>query len=132
MAMLEQTNLLLARKNFEAMTTHDLDQYGATMDEGHVWESDTLPMVMRGRAAAQQAMAGYYQAFPDIRFDVERDFATGDYAVVCWRALGTQQGELMGIPPTGRPIDIHGCSIFEVHDGQITHAWTYWDTGKLL
>jgi predicted ester cyclase len=66
------------------------------------------------RDTFKQFIGMYMQAFPDIRFEIEGDIiAEGDY--VAWRDVvtGTQQGEFMGIPATGRQIRVVG-----IHIGQ--------------
>jgi len=74
----------------------------------------------------------YMQAFPDLHFEIEQIFSSGDYVTLRWRATGTHRGELMGIPPTNRPAETHGCTVEEMRDGKMVREWVYWDTGNLL
>src|SRR5687767_12701132 len=94
--------------------------------------SFTLPEPLRGRAVWRQAMQEYFHAFPDLHFDTEQVFASGDYVTLRWRATGTHQGELAGIQATNRPVEIHGCTIREIRNGTSLHEWTYWDTGRMM
>jgi predicted ester cyclase len=50
-------------------------------------------------------------AFPDARVTVEDQIAEGEMVVTRWTATGTHTGELLGIPPTGRRIEISGMTI---------------------
>jgi predicted ester cyclase len=43
--------------------------------------------------------------------------------VTCWRAIGTHTGELLGIPPTGKPVDVTGIWIDRVQGGKIVEEW---------
>ena len=45
-------------------------------------------------------------AFLNLRFDPEDVLAPGDKVVTRARATGTHQAELMGMPPTGRDVDV--------------------------
>lgn len=45
-------------------------------------------------------------AFPDLRMEAEDVLMSGDKAVARVRATGTHQGEFMGMPATGRSVDV--------------------------
>ncbi|PYN42872.1 MAG: hypothetical protein DME00_28105 [Candidatus Rokuibacteriota bacterium] len=40
--------------------------------------------------------------------------SSGDYAVTRYTATGTHRGDLMGIAPTNRRAESHGCTIVEI------------------
>ena len=130
--MSEQENIQAFREFMEAFNAQDLDRMSTFIDDGHVMDSDTLPESFRGREAWRQAMQGYFNAFPDLHFDIEQIFASGDYVTLRWRATGTHQGELAGIPATSRPVELHGCTVREIRNGKSFHEWTYWDTGRMM
>jgi predicted ester cyclase len=77
-------------------------------------------------------MEMYITAFPDLRFSVDQLLCSGDYVVTRYTATGTHRGDLMGIAPTNRRAETHGCTIAEIKNGKIVHGWIYWDTGHLL
>jgi steroid delta-isomerase-like uncharacterized protein len=130
--MTEQENLQIGRRVFEAWNAHDPNRYAALLDPGHVWETDTLPQTVRGRDAARQTMQMYLGAFPDLHFDIEQMLGSGNHVVTRWRATGTHRGELMGIAPTHRRVELHGCTVNEIKNGKSVHVWLYWDSGHLL
>ncbi|HEV2122734.1 MAG TPA: ester cyclase [Chloroflexota bacterium] len=130
--MSDQQVLQAVRANSMAMNARVPDQYAHTFTEDLVWEGDHLPAPVIGRQAAVQVMGAFWSAFPDLHFEVEREFASGDQAAICWRVTGTHQGDFVGIPPTGKQVDYHGCAIFQVRDGKIARVWTYVDTGTIL
>ena len=72
-------------------------------------------------------MTGYRTVFPDIHFAIEQEVAAGDKVVSHWRCRGTHRAELMGIPATGKTIDVEGISILHLDHGKITHQTTIWD-----
>ncbi len=120
------------RANSVAMNSQVAEQYADTFTEDVVLEGDNLPAPVVGREAVTQTMGSFWAAFPDMRFEVEREFASGDQAAVCWRAAGTHRGDFGGIPPTGRRVEYTACAIFEMRDGKIARAWIYLDTGTIL
>ena len=130
--MSAQEALLANQEVFAALNAHDLEHFAALLDPAVVWESDTLPSRITSREAARDMMQCYYRAFPDLHFTVEQELASGNVVITWWQASGRQQGEFLGLAPTNRPIELHGCSIAEFVAGQVVQQWTYWDTGFVL
>ena len=130
--MSEQQVLKATQENTVQMNAHAEQGYADTFAEDAIWEDDALPAAVRGGAAAAQTMAMFYAAFPDMHFEVEREFASGDSVAVCWRVTGTHQGDFFGLPPTGRKVDYHACGIFQIRDGKIVYVRTYLDTGTIM
>ena len=65
--------------------------------------------------------------FPDLHFTVEEQLAEGDSVATRWCAHGTQQGEFMGIPPTGQTGVVTGTTISRIVDGKIVEETSSWD-----
>ncbi len=130
--MSEQENIQVFQGIMEAFNAHDPDRLCMLVDDDLVVESDTLPEPIHGRDAWRQTLQMYFSAFPDLHFDIEQIFASGDYVTLRWRATGTHQGEWAGIPATNRPGELHGCTVREIRNGKSFHEWTYWDTGRMM
>src|SRR5437867_8976532 len=90
------------------------------------------PAPVVGRDGYRQVMQMYLAAFPDLRFSIDQLLSSGDYAVTRYTATGTHRGDLMGIAPTNRRAETHGCTIVEIRNGKVARTWVYWDTGHLL
>jgi steroid delta-isomerase-like uncharacterized protein len=129
---MDQENLRIVREGWDAWNAHDIEGAGKNLDERHVWETDTLPAPVVGRDGYRQAMQMYVRAFPDLRFTIDQLLPSGDYVVTQYTATGTQKGELMGIPPTNRRAETHGCTVAEIRNGKVIRTSVYWDTGHLL
>ena len=65
--------------------------------------------------------------FPDLHETGEDIIAEGDKVVMRRTAKGTHQGELAGIPPTGRQVTMTMMVIFRFADGKIVEAWWSFD-----
>jgi predicted ester cyclase len=75
-------------------------------------------------AAARAWVAPFRAAFPDVQMDVVALVGEGDTVVGHFRCSGTQTGEWMGRPPSGRAFrDVREVYWFTVRDGRIVDSW---------
>ncbi len=74
----------------------------------------------------------YMNAFPDAHFTIDDAFTDGHNEVTRWTVVGTHEGELAGIPRTGRRFSVTGISIARVANGKITESWNNWDALGLM
>jgi predicted ester cyclase len=51
----------------------------------------------------------------------------GDVVVTRWTATGTHQGDLMGMPATGKQATAAGISIDHFADGKLVAGWAMFD-----
>lgn len=87
----------------------------------------------RGVAAMQEKARLYRDAMSDLELTVDDVFASGDRAVTRWTARGTNDGELAGMPPTGRRVETTGISIDRFDDdGHIVESWDQWDNAGFM
>jgi predicted ester cyclase len=67
-------------------------------------------------------------AFPDFRNPLDLIVAEGDIAVSYGRMVGTNTGQMMGMPPTGKTIDVLAFGMLRFKDGQAIERWGVHDT----
>lgn len=91
-----------------------------------------MPEPMIGIEAAKASIAGYREAFPDLRLTIEQQVAEGEFVTTRWSARGTHEGDLMGIAPTGKQSTVTGITIDRITDGRFVESWTNWDTLGML
>jgi len=82
-----------------------------------------------------KAMRAFYkEGFSDMKF-IGKNEATpmvGDKFILSWTFRGTNNGEVMGVPPTGKQITLPGANIIKMKAGKIAechvihskHMWT--------
>ena len=71
-------------------------------------------------------------AFPDFKATIEHLIAEGDKVVLHMTWTGTQKGEFMGIPPTGKSISINVIDIVRIADGQVVEHWGIMDQMAMM
>ena len=74
----------------------------------------------------------YITAFPDLQFTIEDMIAEGDTVVVRYTTRGTHQGNLWGIPPTGKQVSGTGMFIDRPVNGKAVEQWINGDDLGLL
>lgn len=116
----------------EAFNAGRLEVVDELVARDYVGHDPSLPEDARGPDGVKELIAGYRAAFPDIRVTVEDQIAEGDMVVTRWAATGTHQGELMGMPATGKQGTVTGITIDRITDGKIVESWDNWDTLGLM
>jgi steroid delta-isomerase-like uncharacterized protein len=82
---------------------------------------------IHGLEAMEQAVTTYRSAFPDITVAIEDQIAEGDRVASRWTLRGTHQGELAGIPPTGKQVTMTGMEMNRVVNGKVVETWSEFD-----
>jgi predicted ester cyclase len=123
-----QANRLLD-KLVEAINQHDvsiLDEVYAV--DGYVNHQVLVTMggnaaTTMGRAQAKNYFAARFKAFPDITLATDIRTGSGDLiaANLVWR--GTQQGEYLGIPATGKKVAWNSTDILRVRGKYFVEHW---------
>lgn len=90
------------------------------------------PKPVLGRDAMRTTYLKVFQAFPDIRVEVDNVLEDGLWTVVEWRFSGTMQGEFAGHPPNHRTFNMRGCELFHIVDGKIVVQHGYWDKATMF
>jgi steroid delta-isomerase-like uncharacterized protein len=94
-----------ARRFYELINSGDLDGFGALLAEDFV-EHDEIPGLPPTKAGVLKFFRMYLAAFPDLRMEPQDILPSGDKVAIRVRVTGTHEGEFMGMPATGRGIDL--------------------------
>ena len=85
---------------------------------------DHPPGSPSGPEGTKQFASMLRSAFPDLHITVDDIIAEGDKVVLRQTMRGTHQGELFGIAPTGKHVEISGIDIAHVADGKLAALWS--------
>jgi steroid delta-isomerase-like uncharacterized protein len=115
-----EANRKLARRYFdEVMNQGKLAVIEEIMDPNCQFIIPTQPEPFRGHAGFKGFVGYLRNAFPDIRFTVEREIAEENKVAVRWKITGTHKGEFLGAKPTGTFVEDRGIDIFTFWKGKI-------------
>jgi steroid delta-isomerase-like uncharacterized protein len=72
------------------------------------------------------------KAFPDLDFEIEHQIAENDTIAVVGTMTGTHSGEFLGVPPTGRKVNVMVMDTSRVRDGKFSDHWGLVDVPTLM
>ena len=82
---------------------------------------------VQGANGLKGFIEAFRTAFPDLKIQVD-DLATEKNKVVtCFTLTGTHNGDLMGIPATGKPVNVHGMILSRFKADKIIEEWEILD-----
>lgn len=87
---------------------------------------------IEGRDALKAFVREHRAAFPDWQESVQMLVVEGDRAASRFVGTGTQRGDFMGVPATGRSVSINQGAWFRMRDGRIAEQWVFVDVGALI
>ena len=127
--MSAETNKTVARRLLEEVWNKgNLAALNEIIAEDHVGTGPgALPDSPAGPEGTKRVVTLYRNAFPDVHFTIDEQFAEGDKVVTRWTADGTHQGELQGIPATGKVSTVTGIAIDRIVNGKIAESWGIFD-----
>ena len=95
-------------------------------------EHEELPGLPPGKEGLRVFTTMMREAFPDLSVTVNDIIVGGNKLVSRIRLSGTHNGEFMGIPPTGKTIDVQAIDIMAFRDGKATEHWGVTDQMAMM
>ncbi len=123
----EENKAVVRRFLEEVFSGGNLELVDELFAPNYVLHDPVVPGEVRGPEGIKEYVGMYRGAYPDTRFTVEDQIAEGDEVVTRWTGRGTQQGELMGIPPTGQEVTVTGIELDRVSGGKLEETWVNYD-----
>lgn len=112
---------------FELVNAGDIDQFIDFFAADFV-EHEAMPGTPPGREGTRQLFTMLGAAFPDMHWGAEDVLVDGDKAVARVRFTGTNDGEFMGMPATGKRVSVQAIDIVRFgDDGLAREHWGVMD-----
>jgi predicted ester cyclase len=119
-----EANKTAVRDCFEQASKGNFGALPSILTEDYV----VHPEEVRGPEGLAEMVNGYRSALAGLRVTVEHQFTEGDYVGTRCTIRGRHDGELMGVPPTGRDVEFTSLTISRCRDGRIAEEWELIDT----
>jgi steroid delta-isomerase-like uncharacterized protein len=130
--MSSQNQDLVKRFFEEICNGRKLNTADEIFSAGHNYHDPASPWVGPGPEGMKQLAAAYQTAFPDAHWRVDEMLESGDRVITRWTGTGTHQGDLAGLAPTGRHVEVTGIWMHRMAGGKIVESWSAWDMLGLL
>jgi predicted ester cyclase len=118
----EEDKAVARRDHEEVIHNQDLDVLDEVCASDVVWH-DAPP----GLPAGVEGLKGYFaqvaSGLSDVSSTVEEVIGEGDKVAVRFTTRFRHTGELMGIAPTGKEVEVGGIAICHIADGKIVEMW---------
>lgn len=131
MTNLEQNKQLVRRMEHEIFNRRNLDAIDDFIAQDYTLRT-APPGAPSGRRAVRDAMAAYLAALPNLHVEVDLLLAEDDKVAALLTYAGTHDGELFGLPPTGRQVSVHQLAVYRIHGERIVDEWEVSDQLGLL
>jgi steroid delta-isomerase-like uncharacterized protein len=120
------------RRFYKLINAGDIERFGELLADDFVEHEETP-----GLAPTKEGALDFFRmsraAFPDVRMDAEDVFTSGDKVSARVRLTGTHQGPFMGMPATGKRVDIQLIDIMRMGDDGLAHEhWGVMDTLAMM
>ncbi len=116
----------IAREYLEAWNRRDWETFRGVLHPEYSYTGGD-GQTQKGPEAGLAVGQMFANAFTDGKIEVRKISVAGDIAVVEFIARGTHDGDLMGIAPTGRRMELPACTVLEFRDGKIIAEREYMD-----
>ena len=121
------------RRFYDFANDHDVEGFASLISDDLVEHAEPPPGIPQTKEGVKQFFTMYFAAFPDLRMDAEDVLVSGDKGVARVRITGTNTGDFMGMPATGKTIDIEAIDIVRFDDeGLGVEHWGTTDTMKMM
>ena len=119
----EENKAIVRRVYEEAINRGNMAVVDELVSPDYVAHDPGFPQPVRGPEGLKQYFLVFRTAFPDLHLTIEDIIAEGDTVVVRHTARGTHQGDLMGMPPTGKQETVTGIAIHRLVNGKFVESW---------
>lgn len=127
---MSESNIAVVRRLFDVIETGEQAKVETAFAENWVNHDPSLPP-MQGLEGARQLVA-LWGGLSKRKVVIEDSVSDGDRVAVRFRITGTHTGDMVGIPATGRLVNLTATGIFRIVDGKAADNWVNFDALGLL
>ena len=128
----EQNKALIGRFIEEIFNRGNMSVVEALFAPDFVEHEQLPPGIPNNREGVKVLTSMLRSAFPDFKATIDDIVAEGDKVVIRMSWSGTQKGEFMGIPATGKRVSIGVIDIIRIADGKFVEHWGQMDSMGMM
>jgi len=116
---------------YALMSSHQFDKLDAYMTTDFV-DHDPDPGQGPGVAGVKKSFQELLVGFPDFAFKTDDMIAEGDLVATRGHVTGTNSGAFMGMPATGKKINVEIIDWIRIKDGKAVERWGLLNTPMMM
>ena len=128
----QEANKQLVREYFKAFLAADEAWWNKHIAPSFRRHDPGLPFEVVGPAGVKKLAEALLPGIPDMQLPIADLVAEGEKVLARLSVKGTHAGDLMGVPATGRTIDIGVLDLFQIRDGKLIEHWALLDNLGLM
>jgi steroid delta-isomerase-like uncharacterized protein len=122
----------LMQRTYALINAGDINGFGDLLAEDFV-EYEVTPGIPPTKDGVKQFFTMYIAAFPDLRFDTDEILPSGNKGVARVTITGTNTGDFMGMPATGKSVSVQAIDIIGWGDDGLAHEhWGVVDVMSMM
>ncbi|MBV6755018.1 nuclear transport factor 2 family protein [Rhodococcus opacus] len=122
MAVQDEEKIEALTALMKAFNAHDLDAIMEFFTEDCSFDTSKGPepwgQRLTGKAAVREGLGARFAGMPDVQYDADRHWVSGDLGVSEWLVTGTTTD--------GTQVSARGCDHWEFRDDKIVRKDSYW------
>jgi steroid delta-isomerase-like uncharacterized protein len=128
---MSEENKALVRTFYERVSAGDMSVVDELVADDLV-EHEEFPGIPSNKEGVKLFFEMFRAAFPDMNMEARETVAEGDLVSARFVFTGTHRGEFMGVPATGKRVEVEGFDLVRVRDGLATEHWGQMDAMALM
>ena len=125
-------NLEVMDKFIRFINTGDTELGESVISPDVIFYAPTSSEPMHGFRGYTEVLNMMRGAMPDVRWTPEETIAEGNKVMIRFAMTGTHCNALMGVPPTGRKVNVTAINIYEFENGKIIREHSLPDLFTML
>jgi len=128
----EQNKTIVARFNKDFIECGDINAFNEIIDHSFINQT-APPGIPTGPEGVLYFFTQFLKpAFPDLKVEILQQVAEGDKVTTHKKFHATHQGEFMGIPATGKKVEMEVMDILRLKDGKFVEHWNLLDWQQVI
>lgn len=128
----EENKTVIRRYFDEVWIEEKIEILGELVAENALGHDATSAEPVVGFENVKQVVSLFHKVFPDIQILLHDLIAEGDKVVARWGLRGTHSHLFMGVPASGKTVNVNGIIIFRLEHKKISEYWGSFDTLGLM
>src|SRR5262249_30780056 len=111
-----------------AWNSHDVNRVIPLFTDDVLYEDVTFGAVNHGSADLRKFASFFFEAVPDMKFEVVKSSVQGEHGIIEWIFSGTDKG----VYKTGKKFRVRGVSILDLAHGKIARNLDFYDSATIM